>query len=163
MREVAAAGASCSFHRIDGKNLTKAAFEKLYREKEPVLLEGLLERWPATLEWTKPKLLHLYGERKMQVYSNAVSRLPYIVRLAQTGSGSAIVYGGGSGGAGTTLRSRLEMMGSENYSVEDNIFTFDVSFFKYRFDCGEHPLTTQLQGCPGAHKALQHTIHFPWV
>jgi Cupin-like domain len=85
--ETESAGVSCDFPVVSAKDadLRRVASFAEYTEY-PLVLRGVVSRWPATEKWKRATFVENFGER-----------------MVQTGTESSIVYGGGAAGVSMTL------------------------------------------------------------
>lgn len=87
----------------------------------PTVIRGLASQWNATSKWQKQSLLHLYGNRSVQM-----------------GSESSIVYSGGTAGTPVLLKDIIQAMqcsgdnacDRNNNSSGTDDFVFDASIIR---------------------------------
>lgn len=51
----------CEWPRVDARRITKREFESKYLERQPVLLENMLDGWPALELWSRENILSKFG------------------------------------------------------------------------------------------------------
>ena len=81
MEELVRSKCKCSIDRYQMANLSVEKFNKYFRNKRPVIIQGAMNLWPAMRTWSKEELIENYGERILKV-----------------GSGNEIVSSGGGYG-----------------------------------------------------------------
>lgn len=104
-------GVTDSLERVHWKDLSAEQFaEKYESKKQPVVITGVCDDWPACAAWTEERLLAKYGDHKFKVGSDDDG---YAVRLK--------------------LEHFLRYMHDANHSQDDSpLYIFDGSFAEKR-------------------------------
>jgi hypothetical protein len=100
---------TCDFPILDIDSFDQEEFREV-AALGPVLLRGMTANWTAKERWARPQFSKLYGDK-----------------LIKTGSGSSIVYGGGTASDSRPLNEMLLSMRTEE---KQDTFSFDVSILQ---------------------------------
>ena len=79
----------CSIERVLATEITPQQFDRQYRSRKPVIIEGLTVGWKAHESWTREALLQNYGDRLVQ-HAGASQEDRQRLNAGQGGSDSTI-------------------------------------------------------------------------
>lgn len=126
----AVASPRCTVTRVHAARLSQERFDAEFWQRQPVLIDGLMENWPAFERWTRA-----------QLHAGQLGR-----SVVAAGDGANIVQSGGrSGAAATSLAAYLDQMANLTTSrargdaarrrplaesEDDDVFNFDPDFLE---------------------------------
>ena len=167
--------APCSIDRVHARALTREAFESDYRGRRPVIIDGLIDDWPARRTWRRRALERRLGDRPTAAGDGAnivqsggrrgkdmatlAEYLEQMARLTRRADGGSNASSSSSSSSLATTTDE-ETIGEEEEA--EDLFNFDYNFAETSRSSGGLPHAAALRalgaGATGGRREHEHPL-----